>query len=191
MSTQLRDESPGYHHVIARGNNKRTIYVDDRDREFFCLTVNRIARKHGWTVLAYCLMDNHYHLVLSVGEGGLSRGMCELNSGYARTFNANHGRINHLFGKRFWNRRIRTHASVLNAVRYVVQNPRAAGGSRLLEAYAWTSYAATIGLAFARIALARDELLAFFGSNPEQALEEFRVFCSARPLTSHGPWQPP
>lgn len=191
MAQQPRDESPGFHHVITRGNNKRTIYIDDRDREFFCLTVDRIARKHGWRVLAYCLMDNHYHLILSVGEGGLSAGMCELNSGYARTFNANHGRINHLFGKRFWNRRIRTHASMLNTVRYIVQNPRAAGGSRPLEAYAWTSYAATIGLAFSRISLARDELLAFFGPNPERALEEFALFCSARPLASHGPRQPP
>lgn len=191
MARTLRDESPGYHHVVTRGNNKRVIYVDDGDREFFCLTVDRIARKYGWTVLAYCLMDNHYHLVLSVGERGLSRGMCELNTGYARTFNAKHGRINHLFGKPFWNRRIKTHASMLNTVRYVVQNPRAAGGSKPLEAYAWTSYAATIGLAFSRIALARDELLAFFGSNPTYALEEFVMFCSARPLASHDPWQPP
>jgi REP element-mobilizing transposase RayT len=75
MSTSLRDESPGYHHVITRGNNKRRIYVDDRDRLFFCMTVRRIARKYGWTVLAYCLMDNHYHLLISVGEQGLHRGM--------------------------------------------------------------------------------------------------------------------
>ena len=83
MSTPLRDESPGYHHVVTRGNNKRSIYLDDHDREFFCWTVIRIAKKYGWTVLAYCLMDNHYHLLISVGEKGLAGGMCELNSGYA------------------------------------------------------------------------------------------------------------
>ena len=191
MPLPLRDESPGYHHVVTRGNNKRRIYLDDRDRMFFCLTVQRIARKYGWTVLAYCLMDNHYHLVISIGEKGLSDGMCELNSGYARTFNANHGRINHLFGKRFWSRRIKTHASMLNVVRYVVQNPRAAGGSQPLEAYAWTSYAATIGLAFAKIELARDELLAFYGRDPKHAVEEFRMYCSASGLLSHDRWQPP
>ena len=65
VSTQLRDESPGYHHVVTRGNNKRTIYIDDRDRIFFCLTVQRIARKYGWTVLAYCLMNNRYAAQLS------------------------------------------------------------------------------------------------------------------------------
>jgi REP element-mobilizing transposase RayT len=185
MSRPHRDESPGYHHVTTRGNNKREIFLEDRDREFFCLTVTRIARKYGWTVLAYCLMDNHYHLLLSVGDKGLSAGMQELNGGYATTFNLTHGRINHLFGRRFWNRKIETHASLLNTVRYVVQNPRAAGGSKKLEEYDWTSYAPTMGLAFSPIALARDELLAFFGSNPAQALEEFRIFCSATPLTGH------
>jgi REP element-mobilizing transposase RayT len=191
MSVKLRDESPGYHHVVCRGNNKRAIYLDDRDRQFFCLTVTRIARKYGWTVLAYCLMENHYHLVLGVGDRGLARGMCELNTGYALAFNARHGRVNHLFGKRYWNRRIKTHASVLSTIRYVVQNPRRAGLPGPLEGFAWTSYAATIGLAYARIALARDEALAFFGSTPAHAVEEFRIFCSATPLAGHVRRQPP
>jgi putative transposase len=191
VSTQLRDESPGYRHVVTRGNNKRTIYLDERDRVFFCLTVERIARKYGWTVLAYCLMDNHYHLLLSVGDMGLSDGMCELNSGYASTFNANHGRVNHLFGKRFWNRRIKTHVSLLNVVRYIVQNPRAAGVARELEGYRWTSYAATIGLAFADMQLARDEVLTFFGPTPDAAVRSFRMFCSAGTLEGPVRWQPP
>ena len=98
VSTPLRDESPGYHHVVTRGNNKRKIFKADKDRGFFCLTVDRVAKKYGWTVLAYVLMDNHYHLVISVGERGLSAGMCELNTAYAVWFNQEHGRVNHLFG---------------------------------------------------------------------------------------------
>jgi putative transposase len=191
MSTQLRDERPGYHHVITRGNNKRVIYKVDEDRWFFCITLDRIAKKHGWTVLAYCLMKNHYHLVLSVGDRGLAAGMCELNTAYALGFNSRHGRVNHLFGKRYWNRRIKTDASLMNAVRYVVQNPRRAGGSKPLEAYVWTSYAATIGLAFARIKLARDEVLAFFGQTPERGVEEFRNFCTATGFSGPVRRQPP
>jgi len=191
VSTPLRDESPGYHHVVTRGNNKRTIYLDDRDREFFCSSVTRIARKYGWTILAYCLMDNHYHLLISVGEKGLSDGMCELNSGYACTFNARHGRVNHLFGKRYWNRRITTDASLWNVVRYIVQNPRRAGGEKPLEGYRWTSYAATIGLAFADIQLARTEVLRFFGRVRAEAVDDFRIFCSATALAGHVRWQPP
>jgi putative transposase len=185
MANKLRDESPGYHHVVTRGNNKRVIYLDDRDRWFFCITVERIATKYGWTVLAYCLMSNHYHLVIKVGERGLAAGMCELNTAYARHFNAEHGRINHLFGKRYWNGRLRTDASVMNAVRYAVRNPRRAGFLGELESHAWTSYAATIGLAFARIPLARDELLALFGSTPERAIEEFRAYCERPEPADH------
>ena len=176
---------------MTRGNNKRTIYLDDRDREFFCQTVTRVAKKYGWTILAYCLMENHYHLLISVGEQGLAGGMCELNSGYACTFNARHGRVNHLFGKRYWNRRIKTDASLWNVVRYIVQNPRAAGVSTSLEGYRWTSYAATIGLALADIQLARGEVLQFFNRAETRAVETFRWFCSARAFTSSLRWQPP
>jgi putative transposase len=177
MAYKPRDESPGYHHVVTRGNNKRVIYLDDRDRWFFCITVERIATKYGWRLIAYCLMSNHYHLVIGVAERGLAEGMCELNTAYAMHFNAEHGRINHLFGKRYWNKRLRTDAAVMNAVRYAIRNPRRAGIPGELESHIWTSYAATIGLAFARIALARDELLALFGSTPERALAEFRAYC--------------
>jgi putative transposase len=191
MSTPLRDESPGYHHVVTRGNNKRDIYVCDRDKWFFCITVDRVAKKNGWTVIAYCLMRNHYHLVLLVGEKGLAAGMCEINTAYARWFNGEHGRINHLFGKRYWNRRLRSEASVMNAVRYVVQNPRRAGVAGPLEGHAWTSYAATIGLAFAEIKLDRDGLLVFFGRTPEEAVEGFREYCSVHVLRDRDRWQPP
>ncbi|HEU5362203.1 MAG TPA: transposase [Gaiellaceae bacterium] len=191
MSLPLRDESPGYHHVVTRGNNKRRIYLDDRDRLFFCLSVQRIARKYGWTVLAYCLMDNHYHLLISIGEQGLHQGMCELNSGYALTFNANHGRVNHLFGRRYWNRHIKTEASLMAVVRYIVRNPRRAGITDELQGYHWSSYAATIGLAFADLQLAREELLAFFGSTPERAVYAFRMFCRDEGQSGPVRWQPP
>jgi putative transposase len=186
-----RDESPGYHHVVTRGNNRRLIFEADRDREFFCLHVGRIAKKYGWTIVAYCLMDNHYHLVILVGDKGLSNGMCELNTGYAVHFNAWHGRINHLFGKRFWSRRLRSEGALFNAVRYVVRNHVAAGGSHKLEAYRWSSYAATIGLAFADMKLARDELLEHFGRTPEQAIARFVEFCATPIPRGHERWQPP
>lgn len=186
-----RDESPGYHHVVTRGNNKRLIFEVDRDRLFFCLTVDRVAKKYGWTIIAYCLMSNHYHLVIRVGEKGLAAGMCELNTAYAVHFNAMHGRINHLFGKRYWNRRLRSEGALFNAVRYVVRNPVNDAGAKPLESYRWTSYAATIGLAFADMNLARDELLAHFGRTPAKAVSNIREFCS-RPVTrGHERWQPP
>jgi putative transposase len=191
MSYTPRDESPGYHHVVTRGNNKRSIYEDDRDRLFFCLTVDRVAKKFGWGIVAYCLMRNHYHLIIRVGEKGLSDGMCELNTAYAVNYNVWHRRVNHLFGKRFWNRRLRSEGALFTAVRYVVRNPVMDGGKRPLESYRWTSYAATVGLAFADMKLARDELLQHYGRTPDAAATEFRASCSRPVPRGHERWQPP
>jgi putative transposase len=191
VSTPLRDESPGYHHVVCRGNNKRTICQDDGDRDYFCVWVTHVARKYHWRILAWCLMDNHYHLLIEVTDLGLKDGMCELNSGYARRFNRRHGRVNHLFGKRYWSRRVGRHAEMLNVVRYIVQNPVRAGLPGTLEGQIWCSYAATLGLAVSKIDLARESVLGFFGGTPNHAAEEFRVFCSALPPTAASRWQPP
>jgi len=191
MSTKLRDQSPGFHHVFTRGNNKRITYKDDADRSFFCSTVDRVAQRSHWSIAAYCLMRNHYHLVVIVGDKGLASGMCELNTAYAVNYNARHGRINHLFGKRYGNKPLRTEASVMNAVRYVVQNPWRAGGKKPLEKYVWSSYAATIGLTFPRMKLDRDALLQFFCNTPETAMASFKEFCSSTPLSEHVRRQPP
>lgn len=186
MAYKPRDETPGYHHVVTRGNNKHVIFLDDSDRAFFLLTLDRVARKHGWEILAYGLMRNHYHLVIRVGERGLARGMCELNTAYALHFNADHGRINHLFGKRYWNECLIGERRLLNAVRYVVQNPRRAGKGGPLETHVWTSYRATIGLAFTIARFARDELLALFGREPAVAIGKFVEFCDAPAPRPHG-----
>jgi len=191
MSTPLRDESPGFHHVMCRGNNKRRIVVDDRDRDYFCVWVTKVARENHWRILAWCLMDNHYHLLIEVTDMGLSAGMCELNSGYARNFNRCHGRVNHLFGSRYRSRRVKTHAEMLNVVRYIVQNPVRARIPGTLEGNVWCSYAATLGLAHSKIELAREAVLSFFGSAPNRAVEQFRIFCSTLPLAATPRWQPP
>ena len=189
MAYVHRDERPGFHHVVTRGNNKRRIFEDDTDRWFFCTTVERLAKKYGWTVLAYCLMDNHYHLVLTIREQGLSRGMCELNTACALHYNARHGRINHLFGKRYWNRYLTTHATTVNALRYVVQNPRRAGGadhSRSMSGRA--TRPRSDGL---RPHPPRPRPGAGVLRPAERAIEEYRAYCAALPLGSQVRWQPP
>jgi putative transposase len=181
MGRPLRNEAPGYHHVVTRGNNKRAIYLDDVDRTLFCLRVERLVRRCDWQILAYVLMRNHYHLLLRIGDDGLSGGMQDLNQGHAVTFNARHDRINHLFGKRFWSRHLTTDVAVQAAARYIVQNPVRAGGTLPLEGYEWSSYAATVDVAFPRMPLARDELLPFFGSNPASSVDAYVRFCRQSP----------
>lgn len=191
MPYKPRDERPGFHHVVTRGNNKQRIFMSDPDRHEFMRILVEVCSKHGWTIYAYCLMRNHYHLVVKVGNRGLSRGMCELNTAYALAFNTRHGRINHLFGKRYWSEYIADDRRLFNAVRYVVQNPRRAGRTGSLESYAWSSYAATIGLALSFAQLATQELLELFGSTPKRAIAQFVEFCATTGRDGHARWQPP
>jgi REP element-mobilizing transposase RayT len=124
MGYPLREEIAGaYYHVGTRGNNKRDIYSNDTSRLIFLLTLQRLAKRHDWHVVAYCLMNNHYHLVLKLGSGGLSRGMQSLNGGYAAAFNAREGRRDHLFGRRFWSRELGDADDVIRTCVYVDLNP--------------------------------------------------------------------
>ena len=180
MAYVKRIEVPGgFYHVGTRGNNKRSIAEDDVDRKTFLLHLRRVARKYGWTIYAYCLMGNHYHLVIQIGEAGLSRGMCELNTAYALAYNTRHGRINHLFGKRFWSELIKDERQMLATCRYVLQNPQRAGLCEVPEGWIWSSYRATIGMAVAfTVPLAVAELLAIVGpAAKDEAIAAFRDFC--------------
>ncbi len=179
MAYKPRIEVPyGYYHVVTRGNNKRQIYDDDDDRENFLVLLERIARRYGWLFYAYCLMGNHYHLVMQIGEHGLSRGMCELNTTYAITYNLRHERINHVFGRRFWSELITTDAYLLGACRYVVQNPVRAALCATCEDSTWSSYRATIGAAPALPFLAAQALPDFVAPRSPEQVEAFRDFCS-------------
>lgn len=190
VSNKLRVQAPGIYHVGARGNNKRLIFLNRDDRILFLETLDRVAVKHGWTIYAYCLMRNHYHLVMELGELGISGGMCELNSAYAIQFNQRHGRINHLFGKRYWSDPLETDRRFLNTVRYVIQNPQRAGWKRPLERYEWSSYRATLDLALSPVRLEKDYVLAHFGATPSAAREQFVDFCATVVPKGH-PWRQP
>jgi putative transposase len=135
MSRPHRNAYPGgYFHVGTRGNNKQAIYIDGVDRYWFLEMFGKATVRYEWSIYAYCLMTNHYHAVLCIPEGGLSEGMCELNGGFARWSNFRHGRVDHLFGRRFSSREIKTEEYLLEACRYVVLNPVRAGLVRRPEA---------------------------------------------------------
>jgi len=186
----------GYYHVVTRGNNRCSIYEDARDRELFLRILGRVARRYGWVFYAYCLMGNHYHLVMQIGERGISRGMCELNTAYAATYNVRHGRMNHLFGRRFWSEFITTDEYFLAACRYVLQNPIRAGIAERCEDWKWSSYLATIGRMTSEPFLVVNDLLTFFSPRAGNPVDGFREYCSdivpKRPASrSHAWWQPP
>jgi putative transposase len=146
MGYPLREEIQGaYYHVGTRGNNKRDIYTDDGSRLIFLLLLQRLAEKYGWRVLAYCLMINHYHVVLQLGAGGLSRGMQALNGGYAQAFNALENRRDHVFGRRFWSRELSDVDDLLRTCAYVDLNPTRSFDSAPWD-WPWSGYRAAAGL---------------------------------------------
>src|SRR5215210_7542649 len=194
VAHKLRIEVPGaYYHVGTRGNNKRRIFDDDSDRRAFIVMLHHVARKYGWSVLAYCLMDNHYHLVLQSGDDGLSRGMCELNTGYAVDYNKRHGRCNHLFGRRFWSEILKTDAYLVSTCRYVVLNPVRAGFVKKPEDWIFSSYRATVGLAPATLFPEVRRVLELVAPGARDPVAAFREYCESglRAEASQARRQPP
>ena len=194
MAYQPRIELPGgYYHVATRGNNKRRIFDDDADRRMFVNHLHHVARRYGWSVLSYCLMGHHYHLVLQIGDDGISRGMCELNTGYAVMYNKRRRRCNHLFGKRFWSEMMKTEAHLLATCRYVVLNPVRAGFVAKPEDWIFSSYRATIGLAPATLFPEVRRVLELVAPGARDPVAAFREYCESglRAEASQARRQPP
>lgn len=140
MPRKLREEEAGaIHHVYARGNDKRLIYEDDRDRRTYLAMLGAVILHHGWLVLAYCLMANHVHLVIETPEPNLGSGMRRLHGDYALLFNRRHARSGHLFQGRYGAKRIRDDAQLLTAVRYLALNPVEARLCARADEWEWSS----------------------------------------------------
>jgi putative transposase len=128
---------PGYYHVTARGNDGMSIYADVVDRRVFLAYLERVAGDAEWTLYAWCLMTNHFHLVLENRRPNLSQGMHRLNGLYARWFNDRHERTGHLFGKRFGAKAIEDDRQLFNTAEYVFDNPVRAGLCRSRQEWQW------------------------------------------------------
>lgn len=140
MPRILRSSLPdGPYHVTARGVDGTPIFLEDDDRRFFLELLSRVVRIYHWDVQAFCLMDNHFHVVLETRSAQLSAGMQRLNGTYASTFNERHGRTGHLFGGRFWSSVIDSDEHLRAACVYVVANPVRAGLCATAEEWRWTA----------------------------------------------------
>jgi REP-associated tyrosine transposase len=171
-----RIEVPGgIYHVGARGNRGCPIYADDEEREVFLALLGRLASRHRWSLRSYCLMTNHYHLLLAI-EHGLSDGIRALNGGFSCYTNDRNGLEGHLFRNRFWCELIEDEARYLQTARYIVLNPIRAGLCGTPEAWRWSSYRACVGLEFAPDYLAANHLLRCFGASPAAARRAYRTF---------------
>lgn len=177
MARPLRIEFPGaVYHITCRGNAKQSIYLDEKDRSNFLEVLTLVVERFNWLCHAYCLMENHYHLIIETPEGNLSRGMRQLNGVYTQSFNRRHNRVGHLFQGRFKALLVEKESYLLTLCRYVVLNPVRAGLVKRPEEWKWSSYRATAGEERRPSFLTVEWILSQFGSNESEAKKEYKQF---------------
>ncbi len=190
MSRPIRIEVPGaVYHVTSRGHAQQPIFQDDEDHQFFVEWLGKIVQRFHWQCHAYCLLPDHYHLVIETGQANLSAGMRELNGSYTQRYNRRYGRHGPVMQGRFKAIVLERAAFLLPVCRHVVLNPlrRPGKGLRQLEKYRWSSYPACAGLAEPVPGLAMDNLLAEFGKRKKRASERFAEYIK-QGIGQGSPW---
>ena len=179
MTRPLRIEYAGaVYHVTSRGNERKAVFKGDEDRIRFLNTLQHVNKRYNWICHAYCLMDNHYHLLIETPDGNLALGMRQLNGVYTQLFNRAHGRNGHLFQGRYKSILIQKDSHLLEVCRYVVLNPVRAKMVEAPEAWKWSSYRATAGREASHVCLTRDWVLGQFSRKRPLAEKEYRKFVS-------------
>jgi REP element-mobilizing transposase RayT len=164
------------YHVTNRGNNKKAIFRIDQDRETFLNILAQVNKRYHWLCHAYCLMDNHYHLLAETPDGNLSLGMRQLNGVYTQTYNKKRATTGHIFQGRYKAVLIQKDSHLLEVCRYVVLNPLRARMVEKPGEWKWSSYNATAGLETSHPCLAKEWILEQFGRTRTVAEKEYRKF---------------
>lgn len=160
----------------SRGNRRQPIFLSDADYALFLRILAAVVSRFGWECRGYCLMPNHYHLVIRVPDESLSAGMQRLNAVYAHFFNERHGLNGHVFQGRFHSVLVKRSEHSFEVVRYVELNPIRAGLCIRLEEWPWSSYRALAGIQKPPPFLAIDWVEAEFGASSATARAAFVRF---------------
>jgi REP-associated tyrosine transposase len=177
MARPLRLEFAGaVYHLTSRGNARQKIFFNDVDRELFLETLAHVVSRYSWICHAYCLMANHFHLLVETPKANLSVGMRQLNGIFTQSFNRRHRRVGHLFQGRFKAILVEKESYLLELCRYIVLNPVRMKSRTRMAAWKWSSYRATAGLASVPEFLSTDWLLEQFGKNRRVAQKRYREF---------------
>ena len=141
MPRTAREKScTGIYHIMMRGIDKRSIFMQNQDYKQFLIQLQRAKIKSDINVLAYCLMKNHVHLLLKEGHEEIGNTVRRINVGYALYHNYTHERVGHLFQDRFKSEAVNDDGYLYTVFRYIHQNPVKAGLVNKIEDYPWSSY---------------------------------------------------
>ncbi len=177
MARQVRIEYPGaFCHAFSRGNQKQPIFLADDDRYFFLECLREVHEKFGAIVHAFCLMPNHFHLILETPLGKLSKTMHFIITRYTVHFNNKHERHGHLFQGRFRAVLIEAATYAQELSRYIHLNPVRTGIADRPERYAWSSYGYYRGTAISGRWLDTAVVLRSFGERSDAARKAYTEF---------------
>lgn len=189
MARPLRLEFPGaFYHVTSRGDGREAIYLDDGDFQDFLSVFEQVCERYNWRCHAWCLMTNHYHLVVETPDGNLSKGMRQLNGLYTCYFNRRHQRVGHVFQGRYKAILVDADAYLLELARYVVLNPVRARMVKTAGQWRWSSYCQMIGKATSPGWFVRERILAQFDTQRDIAQRRYIQFV-AEGMNQPGVWQ--
>lgn len=182
MGRSPRIYSPGdILHIGGSSVPTDVLFRNDEDRRAFLLLLAAVVEKHDWRCLTYCLMGNHYHLLVQVLDQSLSDGMRRLNGDYARAFNERHDRTSNLFDRRFWCDRIETERRLYAAIRYIALNPKNHGFTHDPSRWRWSAHNALAAGAPDRI-VDVSRTLGYFGEDPAGAASQYAAFVAGTTL---------
>ncbi|HQO19077.1 MAG TPA: transposase [Acidobacteriota bacterium] len=177
MARPLRLEFVGaLHHVTSRGNERGTVFLDDTDRDLFLEMLSSVVEKYKWTCHAYCLMDNHYHLLIETPFANLAVGMRQLNGVFTQKYNKKHERTGHLFEGRYKAILVEKESHLLQTARYIVLNPVRAYIVGDPADWKWSSFNATVGATRKPDLLSVDWLLGRFGQRRDISATRYADF---------------
>lgn len=128
------------YHMMMRGNERKNIFLDEEDRLKFIDILKEKKKDEGFYLYAYCLMDNHIHLLVKEGKDNISRIAKRINTSYAYYFNKKYKRVGHVFQDRYKSEEIEDEGYLLSAIRYIHNNPVRANMVKEVFQYKWSSY---------------------------------------------------
>jgi len=189
MSRPLRIEFSGaVYHITSRGTGKRNIFFNNKDRKMFLSLLWEVVEREKWICYAYCLMDNHYHLLIETTRPNLSRGMRELNGIYAQKLNYIKNSVGHVFESRYKSILVDKDNYLLELCRYIALNPVRAKMVENPEDWKWSSYRATLGSIKPPKYLNVLWILSNFDENIEKSKKKYKKFVFEG-IGKESPWR--
>ena len=134
------------YHIMLRGNERKNIFSDEEDKQRIIDTILKVKKDGEFSLYAFCVMDNHLHIVLKEGSSTLARTLKQIGTSYAYYYNHKHKRVGHVFQDRFKSEGIRDDGQWLEVIRYIHNNPVKAGIVERAADYPWSSYRYYTGL---------------------------------------------